>query len=285
MKAALLNRRDILEITSQRGELITPVEEILEPSTIEKLREIPKLAIGQLAGRDSVAAILKALKRDDIKAILPVAIYTGTEYGKWEILFQSLKFIKNESKQRFDKEVLDLVLIGSPKFWHALNGRFIALLYKKFGFYTPCTACHLYFHTVCLPLAKSLGCSIIIAGDRESHNGKEKLNQTSIAIDSYERAVKGFGIELLEPLREVKENKEIEEMIGLVWKEGEDQLKCVLSGNYLDTQGNLQYQKDLLQRYFDEFALPSVNKILKKLLTGKNPDYVSIVKEIMNGLE
>lgn len=46
----------------------------------------PDTVIGEFAGRDSVAAILKALEDDSITNILPIATFAPTEYGDFEIL-------------------------------------------------------------------------------------------------------------------------------------------------------------------------------------------------------
>jgi hypothetical protein len=83
-----------------------------------------------------------------------------------------------------------------------------------FGFFSPCVGCHLYFHAIRIPLAKKLNCSLVIAGEKESHNGKIKVNQIGAALDSYTLFSKQFGIELFLPLRAAKLGKDIETIIG-----------------------------------------------------------------------
>ena len=50
----------------------------LDDSRLAELSQMKDLAIGEMAGRDSVAAILAALESDDVGAVLPVAAPPGS---------------------------------------------------------------------------------------------------------------------------------------------------------------------------------------------------------------
>ena len=96
---------------------------------------------------------------------------------------------------------------------------------------------------------------MIIGGERESHQGKIKINQIGVALDNYVRFAASFGVELFLPLRKIVSNNDISSIIGHPWEEDEDQLACVLSKNYLEEDGSVSYQEESVTRFFKEFAL------------------------------
>ena len=145
-------------------------------------------------------------------------------------------------------------------------GRYVTYLFKEFGFYSPCIGCHLYLHTIRIPLAKKIGCSVIIGGERESHEGKVKINQVGVALDAYISLARKFDIELFLPIRTVAKNRDIEEIIKQPWEEGEEQLNCVLSKNYQDKEGNVFYEERDIAQFFSEFALGEAEEALKRYL-------------------
>ncbi|MBI5182893.1 MAG: hypothetical protein HY999_00820 [Nitrospinae bacterium] len=260
------------DIFYKKRELIVSFEDILSLSEIEVLKASPGLTIGEIAGKDSVAAIIKTSEREDIHSILPVVIYTGTLYGDWGIVSETVKYIRKEIKKRYKKEVHNIACLGSPKLWHAVNGRYLKVLSERFGFSSPCIACHLYIHSMVIPLAKRLNVSLIIAGERESHHGERKINQTPIAIDASLSMLKEFGIELVLPLRYIRDDKEVVSIIGREWSD-EDQLACVLEGNYNPLNGTVQYEESLSYKYFHYYAFPGLKRIIKGILEGKRLDY------------
>ncbi len=245
----------LLEILTNKPELITDFPGwMLAPSTINEIRKYENSAIAEIAGRDSVAAIIRACEMMPIKAIIPTIAYTGTEYGDWNIPLEKTEFVKNKLRQKNIK-VFEPILLGSPKFWWQLCGRYTTHFFKKFGFYSHCVGCHLYFHAIRIPVAKKLNCKVVIAGERELHNSKIKVNQIKVALDAYTGFLKKFDIELLLPLRYIKSGEEIKSIVGGHWDEGKEQLECVLSKNYQESDGNVLFTEVSIKKFLDEFAL------------------------------
>ena len=253
-------------------------EWLLSSKKINEYKAISNLAIVEIAGRDSVAAAIKTVEEKGFSELLPTYVYTGTEYGPWPSLETAVKRLRERLK---GIKTHNLLVIGSTEFWRALNGRFLSVLLKKYGFYTPCVGCHLYLHAARIPLSLILGNKPIISGERESHNGGEKINQISEALDAYQSIFKEFNVPLLLPLRNVKEGKLVEDILGFEWKEGKEQLGCVLSGNYRDTEGNNQINKQSVSRYLAEFALPTVTGIIEAYVKGQIPDHKGVAKSVL----
>jgi hypothetical protein len=257
----------LFEILACKPDLIKDFPEwMLPPAIIHELRETENLAVAEIAGRDSIAAVLRACELRRIRAIVPTVAYTGTEYGNWTITFEKINILKDKL-QKDNIRVFDPVVIGSPKFWWKLCGRYTTHLTKKYGFYSHCVGCHFYFHAVRIPLAKKIHSTIVIGGERESHNGKLKVNQIKISLDAYQSFLKKFGIELYLPIRYVKSGQEIESILNMPWDEGDQQLECVLSKNYLEADGSVSFREEAIIQYFEEFAFQTAEEIIKKYLS------------------
>lgn len=250
---------------------------MLSGDQINTYRNIEGLAIVEMAGRDSVAAAVKCVEEDGFTDLLPTYVYTGTEYGNWESLLEAVKRL--ELRLGSNVKIHELLVFGSPLYWRALNGRFIDGILKRYGFYTPCIGCHLYLHSARIPLSVLLGEKPVITGERESHDGGEKVNQISEAINAYGSIGRAFNVPILMPLRYIEDGKEIEETIGISWEQDRDQLGCVLSGNYRNIEGKNTIKKEDVINFLEDFALPVAEKIIGTYLDGSVPDHMEIAKK------
>lgn len=239
----------------------------------------PSTVIGEFSGRDSVAAIMKALQRDDINFILPIATFSGTEYGDYDVIYENYLKLKEVIEKEYGstKTLYPLIEYNREDLWSLVNGRYITELVDKFNFYNPCIGCHLYFHLTKIPFAKNLS-KKIISGERESHAGKIKVNQLHVSLEFYKETLSELGYELLMPIQYVTDNKEIENLIKWDWEEGKDHPKCVLSGNYRDSSGKAKFDEDDMKAYFENYLGPVGSLIGKHLLDELDSE--TLVKEI-----
>lgn len=235
---------------------------MLPPTTVEAMKNTNS-AMVEIAGRDSFAAAIAAAKEGFFETLLPAIAYTGTEYGDWETTFEKCQWLKGRLEHQGIR-VFDPVLLGDPQLWHMLCGRPLATLFETYGFYTPCINCHLYFHVIRIPLAKMLNCSVLISGERESHNGRVKVNQIAPLLDAFKEFMSRFNIDLLQPIRHISSGHEIERLLEHEWQEGKDQLQCVLSGNYAGLDGQVVFHEETISRLLSEFSLPQAERLLKE---------------------
>ena len=149
---------------------------LLSPAQIRNYKGIPGLAIVEMAGRDSVAAAIRAAEEGEYTDFIPTYVYTGTEFGNWRSVSDAVDRL---SKRLPGIRVHELIVLGSARFWQALNGRFMSELISRYRFFTPCIGCHFYLHAARLPLSLLMGNVPVIAGEREMHDGAIKVNQTS----------------------------------------------------------------------------------------------------------
>ncbi len=237
-----------------------------------------RLAIVEIAGRDSIAAAIYAVMEKGFTDLLPVYVYTGTECGPWSNVTQAVKRLAGRLPET---RVHDLCVMGSPVFWRALNGRYIRHMIDAYGGYTPCVGCHLYLHAARIPLATYLGGTPIISGERESHSGMVKINQTAPVLDFFEAFAERFGIRLLLPLRRIADGRAIETILDMDWKRGQEQLGCCLSGNYRDIDGAADTTAFDADGYLSTFAGPLAESVVTACLSGDVPDCLGIAGDLL----
>jgi hypothetical protein len=254
-------------------------ERLLSPEKVDTYRAMSRLAIVEIAGRDSLAAAVKSVEEEGITDLLPTYVYTGTEHGPWESVERAVDRLARRLPQ---VRVHDMIVLGSPGFWQALNGRFSSELTSMYGFCPPWVGCDLYLHTIRIPLSIMLGEVPIIAGEREKHDGTIKVNQVREALDVYQNLANDFGVRLLLPLRHVVDGASITEILGFEWQAGKEQLGCVLSGNYRELDGSVDATARQVQGYLEEFAEPCAKKIIESYLAGDIPDHLEIAAQVLN---
>jgi hypothetical protein len=258
------------EILLDKPELVSSFPTwMLADEARERLRAAAKPALVEIAGRDSVAAAVRAAAERGHDLYLPTIAYTATEFGDWRTPFEKVDLLGERLAASGAKaQVLPPVLLGAPELWHQLCGRYVSVLYRRFGFYTPCLGCHVYLHALRIPLAKATGCRVVIAGERESHDGRVKLNQVPEALDAYVEFVARFGVELALPLRHVSSGREVEEILGAAPGERDEQMACVLSENYRNAEGGVAYDGEAVRRFFRDFGLPIAERAVTAYLRG-----------------
>jgi hypothetical protein len=262
--------RRLHEILARKPDLVVDFPDWMLPaSEMNEVIKTGNVALAEMAGRDSFAAVIRACETNPIQVIVPTVAYTGTEYGDWEITFEKIEILR-ERLQSSNIRLVEAVVLGSPRLWWKLCGRYTTHFFKKFGYYSHCLGCHLYFHALRIPLAKKLRSNLIIGGERESHDGRIKINQTGMVLDIYRSFMKKYDIELLLPIRHIQSGKEIESMLGMNWDEGGQQLECVLSKNYQEANGGVNMVEEAVRSYFDEFALKTAGAIVDGYLRRLN---------------
>lgn len=246
------------------------------------LKDPSAAAIVEIAGRDSIAAALAYLRAGQL---VPTIVYTGTEYGDPSVLLDNVAFLKDRLAGR--SELLEPVILGSPRWWAAVNGRPLNLIHQVFGRSFICVGCHMYLHAVRVLLALRLGMPTIISGERERHGGWMKLNQSPPVLDAYAELARRYGVELAQPLRRVEGEAEMASLVG-DWPEGRRQRGCVLLGNEnrLDLDGTLEPPPlpPGLDHYLRDYLLPVTSGIVDDYLEGKETDVLKIVDGQLSGL-
>lgn len=275
-------KNQLSDVFRDKPEMVNPLPQWMLPDAqIKSYRSMEDLAIVEIAGRDSIAAAVQAVIDSGYGNLLPVYAYTGSEHGAWESVEEAVTRLV----QRLPEITIHpLLVVGSPGFWRALNGRFVTELIEAFGHYTPCTGCHLYLHAIRIPLSSILGNIPIISGERKSHGDSIKINQISEALDFYTHFTSSFGIRLDLPLADITDDAVIEDILQIPWKRDKDQLSCVLSGNYKRLSGDSGINIIAVNRFFNEFAGFVANDVIHQYLEARHPNHEKIARRAIGQL-
>lgn len=225
----------------------------------------------ELAGRDSFAAFLKYQKENEFRGAIPTLARAPSEHGSFEIILSELDWLKDKLSHR-PFSISKPEFLEDHKLWWVLNGRYLSEIIHRYGFYTPCLGCHLYFHLLRAELALKKGVKKIISGERELHAEKVKINQTRLALEAYKEVLLGANLELVFPLQKISDNQEIENLLGKKWQEEASQLSCAFKANYCSVENQLLIQEEDLKPYLEEFLIP-VGEIILKVKLNQNADY------------
>jgi len=245
----------------------------LPPRALARWRAAaPRLALLELAGRDSVAAALSAARAGAYDILVPTIAYAGTEFGDWRAPFRHVDFLRARLAAEGTRvRLAPPVVLGAPRLWRALCGRAAALT-RRYGVYPPCVGCHLYFHALRLPLAVAAAAPAVVTGERTDHGGRAKVNQLGFVLDRYARFAGEFGVELRMPLRAVADDAAVADVVGPGGPSAADQTACVLSGNYEPEGGLSRGDEAAVAEYLDTFAIPRARAAVRAWLAGGVPD-------------
>lgn len=210
-----------------------------------------------ISGRDSIAAAIKIIEEDSKSILIPSIIELACEYGdksKYEEVHRSLRKIFNTGRVRVEQGIV----CHGDELWKAIVTRDIQKTIEKFGFFSPCVACHQVLHIIRIKIAQHLHVKNVVSGEKESHDGREKINQLSFVLDFYNRMYEAMGIIHHLPVRNISSSQEIVRILGK-YNPKYVQLKCLFEGNYYKKGTNdLAISKQRIKEY--------INVCLKKKL-------------------
>lgn len=267
----------LLLTLQSKSECLTDAFRDYEKQAYIELLEEPNLAVLEVAGRDSAAAAVVAAKSGEFSAFLPTIAYTSTEYGDWMQAIRCAEFIR----ERIDGvKIYPTIAIGSAELWRAINGRYMSRIINQYGAYSPCPGCHLYLHLIRIPIAWQTAAKTVISGERISHDGAVKINQTRSVLDIYRQVLDRANIELLMPIENISDGALVRELIGEAWEEGDRQLGCVFSSNYKNEADEIIVDENAIIRFLEEFSVPFANRVIEHWVQGRTIDYDKIAKKI-----
>lgn len=244
--------------------------------------DVSRLAIIEIAGRDSVAAAVAAVREQGFDTLVPTIVFTGTETGDFDTPARAVDRLR--AMLGGGVTIHEPLTLADPALWAALNARFAATIQRRFTVYSPCLACHLYLHLLRVPVSWDHESAPVVAGERDTHDGRLKLSQTAGGIDAAARVLAHGGVELLEPVRHMS-GTAVAELVGGDWEQEHGQLGCVLSGNYVDLDGSVHYDESGYVRYLEEFFEPTGRAVIDawraQRAGGPAADFEAIVRGVL----
>ena len=240
--------------------------------------------ICEVAGKDSIAAIIQAARDYDIKNLFGIGIFHRSFFGNILEPNEHYEYVKDlYNKEDFDST--KFLYLDVSNLFDRLIIRNIAIVQKYFGYYSTCPPCHLFFHMMRIPIANYYGITKIITGERELHGDRKKLNQIPEVLSLFKDLLEKEGIELIQPIRKIKNDDEIYEILGKSWKSA-DPLKCSFSKSYYDESGEIPFEIKKILKSLKDFYYPLFSSVVEFIkIYHKEPEekwYIEIIEQIIS---
>jgi len=270
----MLARKAFIKIFADKPERFGQIAgTVINPGTIEELRQIPELGLCEVAAFSDLVPLCDLLRARRPKAIVPTICYRGTEYGQWECTGESIVRFRRFAERELGIFVCEPVILGSPAFWWAINGRFAHALRERFGFYSPCCGCRVYSLALQVPLCRALGARFIAANAACRWDCTAAAHASDLAQRYYRSLMSSFGVDLwqvgspaVKKDHDLATDKEIYQISNI------SKMDCIFNNNSSYRAGPDKAFNGLA-RYFEFFAIPAAAKIISKALGGHEPDY------------
>ncbi len=254
-----MGKRSLYDLTTIRNFLSLP---------IDKFDNSDDTYIAEIAGKDSIAAVLEATQKFNINNLLGIGIFHRMLYGNWKEPIENFDFIKK------NKEILGIkntyfIYLDIKTLFDQLIMRNMAIVQKYFQYWSPCPPCHLLFHMIRIPIAKNYKITNFITGERKAHDEKIKINQTSKILSLYKDILEKEGINLIQPLKDISNDQEILNKLGSNWNAPES-FKCSCSSNYYDEDGIIPFEYENIKDSIEKFYYPLFSIILHQIILIKD---------------
>jgi len=276
----VITENEYLKLCSEKPDLFGALpDRILSAKRIEELRQIPRVAVGEIPGYGRLEPVLESLSVQRPDAFLPTIAYTGTEYGRWENLKHICVSLKKSVEKKLHIYCTEPVILGSPRFWWALNGLYLPQLYERFGLLGTCYGCRLYAFALRIPLCRTIEAHMFIPSVQGQHEGC--ATGGCQALRKYGGIfMAGFGIEV------VYNDSDKADMGQAVYKkstkrEEKEKLSCVLAPRIKINNAAKSDEYQNTKSFFESYAIPAVARIISKKLTGASVDYSQEIDDIV----
>ncbi|QEE16575.2 hypothetical protein DSAG12_02405 [Promethearchaeum syntrophicum] len=227
--------------------------------------------ICEVAGKDSIAAIIQAVRKYDIKNLLGIGIFHRSFFGNISEPIEHFKSVKDLILQE-DIESINFLYLDVSNLFDLLIVRNMAIVQKYFGYYSPCPSCHLFFHMMRIPVAEYFGITKIISGEREYHGDRKKLNQLPEVLSLFKELLQNLGIKLIQPIRKIRNDEEIFKILGSSWKSAEP-FRCSFSKNYYDETGEIPFEIQKILNSLKRFYFPLFLSVVEYIeINHKEPE-------------
>jgi len=258
----MLRKKPYLKILAHKPDIFSAFPaEVLDEQAADRLRQIPRLAVAEIAGPADMPALHELLKHHRPDGLLPTLAYTGTEYGDWAQLGTMAAVLKKTFEKELSIYVAEPVVLGSPALWKALREAHVGELKHRFGVACSCLGCRLYSYVLRVPLCKKVDARFFIPSLQGLIQRGCPAHTATIERKYYTFLMSGYGIDVWHQ--------------GLHHEQAGDEVPCLSCVLTPDDGNGMPHEK--LIRYFESFALPAAGGILSLAVSGATVDYSLII--------
>ncbi|MBN2108254.1 MAG: hypothetical protein JW832_12590 [Deltaproteobacteria bacterium] len=260
----MLRKKPYLKILAHKPDIFSAFPaEVLDEQAADRLLQIPRLAVAEIAGPADMPALRELLKHHRPDGLLPTLSYTGTEYGDWAQLGTMAAALKKTFEKELNIYVAEPVVLGSPALWKALREAHVGELKQRFGVACPCLGCRLYSCVLRVPLCKKIDARFFIPSVHGLIQRGCPAHTSPIERKYLTYLMSGYGIDMWHQ--------------GLHHEQPCDEGHCMSCVLTPQTGNGMPLEK--LTRYFESFALPAAGGILSLAVSGAKVDYARIISQ------
>ncbi|MCP4762759.1 MAG: hypothetical protein GY870_13350 [archaeon] len=244
------------------------------------VKPISNSYIAEIAGKDSIAAIIQAIEDQKIESVIGIGIYHRGFYGNIDEPVENYSLFQNFLVT--DHLIsYPIIYLNISDLFERLIIKNSAIIQKYFKYFNPCPACHLLFHMMRIPVAQHYNIRYIITGERIYHGNIQKLNQHGEILSKYKKYLEKHQINLIQPLLDIQKDEEIYQLLGKQWNPNILPCKCMFSKNYYDEDGEIPFDLKNIISSLENFYFPLFSSVVKYIISNKEePNSLWIRAEI-----
>jgi hypothetical protein len=273
----MITRSEYLRLCAEKPDMFGLLPDVLlDEKRIEELRQIPRVAVAEIPGHGRLEPLLATISLQRPDALLPTIAYTGTEYGSWDNLKTLCASLKKNVEKKLRIYCAEPVILGSPRFWWALNGRYMHELSERFGRFATCYGCRLYAFALRIPLCRRIEAHLFMPDVHGQYagcsmGGCRGLIKYSVVF------MAGFGIDA------VYTGSAGTAMVSAGFKsaaakEEKETFACCITPD--SSAAETSSASSNSASFLESYAIPAVARIISKTLAGASFDYAKEVQEI-----
>ncbi len=271
------NRKDIVRLLAEKPDMMSDFPEHAVGSGLrEQMASIPGIALLDMTMPCDAAALERMCASHAPDALLPAVVYTGVERVRLSAYDSGLRELKHRLGRFMHVHMLQPVVVGAPSFRAALCLYAAAQTRQQVCSALVCAACLFYRAAVCIPLCKQCGIGRIwLAGAAPCCAAAVDLLQAP-ALRTYCAILpKGYGITLDMSLQPAEAEPPAQYTHG-----AHAHFECCARGSGTVASTSV-LSDDILQRYFESFAIPFASNIISALLSGRPVDFIEAARAFM----
>lgn len=277
---AYFNRKDIVRILAEKPDMMSDFpESVLSAQQLADMAHIPDIAvcdIPMMADPEALDSLFLS-KRPD--AVLPAAVYCGVERVRWSNLDSTVAVLKKTLERTWHVHVLPPVVLGAPLFRSALCLYAAVQTAQQTRSALQCAACFFYRAAAFIPLCKLCNISrLYLGGLAPCCVRVANIDQSTGLLKYAGILLSGYGIELdmampaLDALQCVDVDGEGDDKPGF---------ECFADVSSCSDYASTSVQKDLVQGYFENFAIPYAANVMSRLLAGHDVDFIADARSLL----
>jgi len=274
------NRKDIVRILAEKPDMMSVFPEyVLSTRQRDEMAHIPGIALCDITMLQDTAALERLCKARCPDAILPAVVYTGVERVRWSECDTLVAMLKKKIGRVLPVHVLEPVVLGAPMLRSALCMYAAAQAQQHTCSALTCAACLFYRVAVCIPLCKQCGVNrIALAGIAPCCAPAVAVLQAPMLQKFCAILAGGYGMTLEMalahgqaggPVDDAQSAAALFECCARIPGPGGESGALAPPGN------------ELLQRYFEQFAIPCAANIMSSLIAGRPVDFLAIARSFL----